>query len=180
MTPLCLPRSASYIEYPSSENDDCNKAALTQFKWPNHAAVDRWLAPYSLSPTKLMCFLCTNNINRIPNLDIPWAGRDGAAAGRRGWPGTGRTGRRWAGSPRRHPSILPPRRSKKTPLGVSLEERTVETLCKPTGDKTRGFSAVNLQGDSRSSFPVGDQCAIAPLSLRNLFMQSMSGKYPEQ
>ena len=90
-------------------------------------------------------------------------------AGRRGWAGTGRTGRRRVGSPRRQPSPLPSRRSKKTLLGVSLEARTKETLCKPKEEQnprlTRSSSAVYPRNDGRSLFLVVDQGTDASLSL---------------
>ena len=53
---------------------------------------------------------------------------------RRGWAGTGKTGRRRVGSPRRVPARYPPDGWKKN-LGVSLEAQTKETLCKPMGTK---------------------------------------------
>ena len=74
------------------------------------------------------------NTCRAPNSDISRAGRDGPAHGEtagRGGAGTGRTGRRRVGPPRKQLSPLPSRRSKKTLQGVSLEARTKETLYKP-------------------------------------------------
>ena len=68
-------------------------------------------------------------------------------AGRRGGAETGKTGRRWVGSPKKQPTLLPRRRSKKTFLGAPVEARTKETLCTPTGEQnlrlTRDLSAVN-------------------------------------
>ena len=85
-------------------------------------------------------------ICRIQNPDIPRAGRDGAAhCGWRDGAGMGRTAGRWVDSTRKQPSFLPPRRSKETILGVSLEARTKETICEPMGEQsqrlTRGLSA---------------------------------------
>ena len=79
-------------------------------------------------------------------------------AGRQGGAGTVRTGPRRVDSPRRSPSPLPSRRSENTLLGVFLEARRQETLCKPMGGQnprlTRGLSAMYHRGEARSSFLV--------------------------
>ena len=86
-------------------------------------------------------------------------------AGRRGGAGLGRVGRRWVSLPRRQPSLIPSRRSKKTLLGMSLEARTKETLCKPMEEQnvrlTRGLFVVCPRDDGRSSFVAADQCTDA-------------------
>ena len=67
-------------------------------------------------------------------------GRFGAGrrtAGQRGGAGTGRTGRRRVVSTRIQPSLLRSKQSKKTFLGVSLEARTYEILCKPMGEQNQ-------------------------------------------
>ena len=73
---------------------------------------------------------------RVQNPDIPRAGRCGAARGGagRGRAGTGSAGRRRDSSPRGKQPLSPPRRWKNVPLGVCLEARAKETLCKPTGE----------------------------------------------
>ena len=75
-------------------------------------------------------------------------GRVGAGWRTAGWPGgagPGSSGRRPSGSPRRYPSILPPRASKTTVLIVSWGERTKQSLFKPMEEHdnrlTSGLSA---------------------------------------
>ena len=90
-----------------------------------------------------MSFLILQFTCRIQNSDIPRAGRDGAAhGGTEGRGGDGQDGRRRVGSPRRQPSLLLPRRSKKTSMGVSVEARTRETQFKPVGEQNVRLTTV--------------------------------------
>ena len=67
-------------------------------------------------------------------------GMERRTAERRGGAGPGRTGCREAGSPRRQPTFLPSKASKKTTdLHVSPEARTHEILYKPVESKTRTY-----------------------------------------
>ena len=105
---------------------------------------------------------------RVQNPDIPQPGRDGAAlggtAGRgRGGDGAGRDADRSIRAEDNRPSYLP-RRLKNTLLGVFLEARTKETLCKPMEQNKRlttVFSAFYPRDDGRSSFLVADQYTVA-------------------
>ena len=76
-------------------------------------------------------------ICRVQNPDIPRAGRcEAASGGTAGQAGTGSTGcRRRQYSPRRKQILLAPRRWKNVLLGVPLEARTREILCKPIEER---------------------------------------------
>ena len=104
---------------------------------------------------------------RIQNPDIARAGRYGAAHG--GTAGPGGDGQHNTPGPRRKQPLLPARRWRNDFLGVSLEERTKETLCKPTGGQNprlmTGLSAVCQGGEKRSSFLDAAECTVAYLSL---------------
>ena len=102
----------------------------------------------------------------------PYHGRVGTGrrtAGRHWWGGDGQDGTPTGRSPRRQTSLFPSRQWRTTLLGVSLEARTSEIVCKPmeehNGQLTRGLSVVYPRDLGRSSFLVADQCADAYLSL---------------
>ena len=86
-----------------------------------------------------------------------------------GGAGRGRTGRQWAGSPRRQPSPWPSKASKTTVLNVSSEARTNEILYRPIGEQNPqlsiGLSAVYPRDHEGSSFLAADQCTVAFLFL---------------
>ena len=79
-------------------------------------------------------------------------------AGRRGEAETGRTGRQRPGSPRRQPSILFSRRSKKALLGAFQEVRTRETLCKSV-EKQKPRLTIDLS-EVDTQFFRGTKCAL--------------------
>ena len=59
-------------------------------------------------------------------------------AGRRSGAGTGSTGRRWDGSPRIQPSLVPSRRSKKTSWACLWKNEQRKSYVNRRGNKTRG------------------------------------------
>ena len=125
-----------------------------------------------ISRISLNVFMCPDmSCSHLIFLSSPtpgyvYHGRIGAGrrtAGRGGGAGTGRTRRRQVGSPKKQPMLLPSLPAKKSVLGVSLEARTNEFLCKPMEQKqwlTRGVSA-------RALFVLG--CRPVYRRLRNCF-----------
>ena len=132
-------------------------------------------------------YVATYSTCRIQNLDIPRAGRRGAAhsskaggagAARQG--AAGRGGAMWDGggwtrprlrrndAPGRKPSILPPRAPKTTVMDDSSEARTKEILCKPDRGAQRAVDERFISGTKNallSRFPAVDQWTNAFLSL---------------